>query len=60
MDIVYKIVISRKNNKLIQSLNTINNLLQIINKYEINFTINNLYVNQMYLYGELFINVILN
>lgn len=36
---------------------TIFNSSQIINKYEINFSINNLYANQMYLYGELFINV---
>ena len=34
------------------------NSLQTINRYEINFSINNLYVNQIYLYGELFINVI--
>ena len=34
------------------------NSSQIINKYEINFSINNLFVNQIYLYGELFINVI--
>lgn len=34
------------------------NLSQTIYRYEINFSINNLYVNQMYLYGDLFINII--
>jgi hypothetical protein len=37
---------------------TIFNSSQVINRYEINFSINNLYVNQIYLYGDLFINVI--
>ena len=34
------------------------NSSQTINKYEINFSINNLYVNQIYLYGDLFIDII--
>jgi len=37
---------------------TIFNSSQTINRYEINFSINELYVKQIYLYGELFINVI--
>lgn len=36
---------------------TIFNSSQTINRYEINFSINELYVKQIYLYGELFINV---
>lgn len=37
---------------------TIFNSSQTINKYEINFSINNLYAKQIYLYDNLFINVI--
>lgn len=37
---------------------TIFNSLQSMNKYEINLSINNLYANQIYLYGDLFINII--